>query len=59
MTAENQGSALVGATKEELQDYASATDGVVVDLKKELDEIKKKKGKVGAAEFAEVFDKYK
>lgn len=59
MTAENQGSALVGATKEELQDYAAATDGVVVDLKKELDDIKKKKGKVGAAEFAEVFDKYK
>ena len=59
MSAENQSSALVGATKEELQDYANATGGVVVDLKKELDEMKEKKGKVGAAEFAEIFDKYK
>ena len=59
MTAENQSSALVGASKEELQDYANATGGVVVDLKKELDAKQKEKGKIGAQEFAEIFEKYK
>ena len=56
---ETQASGLVGATKEEAEDYASATGGKVVDLQAELEKIRKEKGAVSTMDFKDIFDKYK
>jgi len=56
---ETQASGLVGATDEELKDYATAMGGQVVDLNSELAKIKKEKGEVSTMDFKAVLDKYK
>ena len=56
---ETQASGLVGATKEELNDYAAATGGKVVDLQAELEKVRKEKGAVSTMDFKDILDKYK
>ena len=56
---ETQASGLVGATKEELENFAAAEGGTIVDLDAELAKIKEKKGVVTTADFKEVLDRYK
>lgn len=56
---ETQASGLVGATKEELEEYAAAQGGKIVNLQEELEKIKKEKGSVSTMDFKDIFDKYK
>jgi hypothetical protein len=56
---ETQASGLVGATKKELEEHASAVGGKVVDLNSELAKIKKEKGEVSTMDFKAILDKYK
>ena len=56
---ETQASGLVGASKEELEQYAASEGGQVVDLNAELAKVREEKGEVSTMDFKDILDRYK